>query len=123
MVDICSLDSADHPRAVGALAIDRSVHLFLDLSDDRESSSITFEGLTGTAYRILNARGHILLLTSEALYVLTDLAARFLRGETGKGPTMILRTRLHAVDAAIAFNRWLLIIMPDGSVRGSTSKN
>ncbi len=115
VADVCGLDSEDHPLAAAAVGIDRSVHLIRNVLDDRRPPTLRFEGLRGTAYRILSAQGHIFLLTSDWLYVFTGLASRFLGGERPDGPTVVRTLPLQAVDAYLA-DRRLLIVMPDHTI-------
>ncbi len=81
IVDICSLASPDWPRAVAWLGVDRSIHLSRDILQARPFKSLQIDGLRGKAYTVLHDRGHLFLLTSEAVYGFPDLASRFLSGE------------------------------------------
>ncbi len=117
IVDTCSIGSPAVPRAAAALGIDGSLHLFRDAFDPNYGRSFRFDWLEGIAYRILCLQGHIFLLTSQRLYVLPELAARFLgeqpiNATTTVTTTVIART-LAAVDLYSAFDRWILILLPD----------
>jgi hypothetical protein len=113
VVDICSLKSEEFPFAAVTLGIDRSLHLFRNVLNDQSPATLQIKGLEGTAYRVLSAQGHIFLLTSQSLYTFNGLASRFLSGREIGGPLTIPGLDFQAVDANLAFGRWLLVIMPD----------
>jgi hypothetical protein len=117
VVDVCSLGVEGAPFAAAVLGCDGSIHLSRDLWHDRSLLSLRSESPLGTGYRILSARGHLFVLTSESLTILPEEAKRFLGGQTGSNPLGIWDAPLQAVDAAVAFDRWLLIVIPDGSLR------
>jgi hypothetical protein len=116
VIDVCSLGSTVFPFAAAALGIDRSLHLFRDIVNDRRALTLQFDGLEGVAYRVLIARGNVLMLTNQWLYSFVGLASRFLGGQQIDVPTTIRGLRLQAVDAFLAFDRSLLVIMPDSVI-------
>jgi hypothetical protein len=113
VVDVCSLGAEESPLAAAALGFDRSIHLFRDIQSDRPPLSLRFDDLQGCAYRILSAQGHIFVLTSRGIYALKGLASRLIGGDRVDGPTTIRSRDLQAVDVNLAFDQWLLIVMPD----------
>jgi hypothetical protein len=56
-------------------------------------------------------------LTNEWIYTMSGLASRFLGNQDLSASTTVDCIEIQAVDASVAFDRWLLIVMPDGSVR------
>jgi hypothetical protein len=115
VVDVCPLNSPDRPRTVVWLGIDRSIHLSLDILEDRPSKSIRIKELQGKAYSILQDRGHLFLLTTEAVYIFPDLATRFLSGDFEAGLMPVLAHYTKVIDEiSIAYNNLLLHI--DGDI-------
>lgn len=116
VVDICSIGTKRFPHAAVALGLDRTLLLIQDVLHPQQGSILQFVGLQGTAYRVMSAMGHIILLTSESLYLVPDLASRFLSEESVQGSQVACCLDIHAVDASVAYDRWLLVVMPDGGV-------
>jgi hypothetical protein len=115
VVDVCALGYPDWPGAVAAIGIDCSVFLMKNGLEEVGPLALRFAGMQGNAYRILSARGNLFVLTSEFLYVLTELAHRFVHGnhlEIG-GATPVRAIPLRAVDMFLAYDQWLLIILPE----------
>jgi len=112
VADVTSLSSPDWPFAAVALGADHSLHFCRDLRTDVPLRNLSFEGLRGTAYSILQAKGHLFLLTSEALYAFPGLAARFLKDEPLAGAARAGIWPIRAVEAYVACER-LLIVMPE----------
>lgn len=133
VVDVCSIGTESSPYAVVALGIDRSLHMIRNVLAPSQGSTLRIDGLRGVAYRVMCACGHLIVLTSESLYLVPDLVNRFLGGDPVRGTnTAVCIDNLQAVDAFLAYDRRLLIVMPDGGVslldidelaalRGSTS--
>jgi hypothetical protein len=116
IVDLCPLGISEAPFAAVALAIDASVHFIRDVRHDRHLETFRPEARMGSGYRILSAQGHLFLLTSDSLTILPDRASLFLRGGVPSRTPTVWSVPMRAVDAAVAFDRWLLVVMPDGSL-------
>jgi hypothetical protein len=114
VIDICPLASGSKSLAVGALGRDGSIILFRDVLTDDKPVTMKFKRVQGTAYRLLGHGGELYVLTSKGLYVLGKLASRFLARELYAGiVTQILAVPMDAVDANLAGDHWLLVVMPD----------
>jgi hypothetical protein len=116
VVDLCSLGRQTAPAAAAALGSDGTLILFRDVLRDRQPGTVRYQSVNGTAYRLLSARGYLFLLTSEALYVIAKLVDRFLNAAEDT-VTPVLVIPMEAVDAGLAGDRWLWIVMPDGVLR------
>jgi len=112
-VDVCALGSPDSPLAVGAIGLDCSVFLLKNALEDVGPLALRFVGMQGNAYRILSTGGNIYVLTSDFLYVFVGLAERFLQGVNLGGTISVRAIPLQAVDMFLAYDQWLLVIMPD----------
>lgn len=112
IVDICSL-GADS-LAIAAVTTENTL-FFLRNVLVPENTPLTFSRVEGRAYKLLCSRGHLILLTSKALYVFLGIAKRFVDGHdlTKKGETQVYKFPLEAVDASLCRDEWLLLIMPD----------
>jgi hypothetical protein len=114
VIDVCALDTGSGGLAVAALGCDCTLVFFRDVQRDNRPITLKFNGVQGTAYNLLSARGHLFLLTSRGLYVLRGLAKRFLNGEpVDSQPTAVSEIPLEAVDANLVHDRWLLVVMAD----------
>jgi hypothetical protein len=115
VVDICPLEPETESRAVAVLGRDGSLFLFPDVLN-KKSFTMKFETVQGVGYRILSSHGDIYVLTSKGLYVLGELAGRFVRKELFSGVTTPVRVSpMQAVDMNLAHDRWLLVVQ-SGSV-------
>lgn len=111
IVDVCGLTCAEAPMAVAAIATDGTIVFVRDLLGDAPHQNLRFETVKGTAYRLLSARGDLIVLTSRGLYVLSQLAAAFLGATPAEEfATPILTLDMEAVDANIVRDRWLLVV-------------
>jgi len=117
VVDLCPLGLQAAPEAAAALGRDGTLVLFRDVLSDRGPLAVKFQSIKGTAYRLLSARGHLFLLTSEALYVISDLVDRFVNADAPSLVTPVLAVPMEAVDAGLGSEQWLWIVMPDGVLR------
>jgi hypothetical protein len=113
VVDICPLEPGTSSRAVAALGRDGRMFFFHDVLDDKKPTVMKFQSVQGIAYRILASHGDIHLLTSKGLFVLGELASRFLRKElTGEVNTPVRMSLLEVIDANLVDNRWLVVVVP-----------
>ena len=120
-VDVAPLGIDDHPFAVVALGLDCSLHFLRDPMGGGATKTLRCGDVDERAYRVLCAEGHVFLLTNKRLYVFADLASRFLVGEVIDGLTPVRSLDLEAVDASLAPDGSLLVVMPDSVYRMRTS--
>jgi hypothetical protein len=81
IVDVCALRDPRLPLAAAGVSRKGAVVFSRDATSDDRPQIVHFAELRGTAYAVLSAKGHLLLLTDHALYVFKDLASRLLAGE------------------------------------------
>ena len=110
-VDICSLGSS----SAAALSADGAMVFFRDmLSETEQPITIKFPGIAGTAYRLLNLQGHLVLLTSTALYVLAHLTSRFLDGHPiDREPAFVPSFAMEAVDMNAFRGSEILVVLTE----------
>ncbi len=115
IVDVCSLGENVRTPSAAAVSRDCGILLSKDVLTTNPPTVVKLPGVEGIAYRLLCANGHLMLLTSKALYTIGGVVDRFLspRGMRNT-PISVRRLPLEAVDANIAKNRWLLIVLTDG---------
>jgi hypothetical protein len=117
IVDICPLRPGT--PALAAVSRDCTLVLFQDVLNDRNPITLNFSPhFRGTAYRLLQSAGHLLLLTSEGFYVIAWLAERFLAGErVDKLPSIVRPLACTAVDCNLVHSdRWLELVVLDGVI-------
>ncbi len=114
IVDVCSIASHEFPFGIAAVGIDNSLHFVRDVFTDRRPQTFRFDELNGKAYRLLSSHGHIFLLTSRCLYVFFDLARQFLDNSAVGSPTAVEVLPCQAIDANMAFDRKLLVLLTNG---------
>jgi hypothetical protein len=114
VVDLCVLAPGGDSLAAAAVGKDGTLVLFRDVLRP-PPVAMKFDAIKGTAYCLLSIRGDIFLLTNKGLYVLAELAARFLEGQSlTEITTPVLALPMEAVDANLYQDRWLLVVMLDG---------
>jgi hypothetical protein len=113
-VDVCSIHSPEWPFAVAALCLDRSLIFVRNVLSEEKPRSLRFEGFRGTPYSILSADGHLIVLTSQEIMILPNLASRYLNGEKLDCPMHYRKSPVQAVDAFIAHGNDLMILTDDG---------
>jgi hypothetical protein len=117
VIDVCSLRDPSYPFASACLGIDRTIVLTRNILENVPSLILNFNALEGTAYRLLTAKGHLFILTSESLVTLPNFISRFLTGESLNETMSLTVTRVRAVDAYLAYDRWILLEVPEGVSR------
>ena len=117
VIDLCPLHVDKFPEAAAAVGRDGTIILFKDVLHDRHPGTIKYDSISGTAYRILIARGYLFLLTSEGLYVIAGLIDLFLNHTAENPVTPVLAVPMEAVDANLGSQQWLWIVMNEGALR------
>jgi hypothetical protein len=118
VVDVCSLGDNLGTPAIGAIGRDCTIILMRDALNDPMPTTISFPEIKEVAYRLMNHKGHLLLLTNKAVHVLSGLGSRFLEGQPVAFELTPTRTLfLDAVDANIVDDRYLLVVTPTGVIR------
>ena len=116
-IDLCSL--APSSFAVAVLGKDGAIMMCRDVIEEtlKKQASVTtrFADIRGTAYRILNAKGTLVVLTSQAIFFLGDMATNFLLRKPG--PVTILEFPIKAIDANIVNEHWLMIVTSRGVLK------
>jgi hypothetical protein len=116
-VDACALDPKNAPLAAAAIGRDGTLVLFRDAIKDRNPLRIRFNSVVGDVYRVLSSHGHIVVLTSKGIFVLTGLAEHFLKDTRGGTfTTSVLVIPMEAFDADMGGERYLLVLTPDNDV-------
>ncbi len=112
VIDVCSLQSSEWPLAVAALSRDRQILLTRSVME-RSPMSLSLPGIQGTAYEIVSAKGHIIVLTSRELVVIPDVATSFLRGESLSRRIPFQTMTMEASDAFLTYSTSLLLLRDD----------
>jgi hypothetical protein len=117
VVDVCPLDRTAELLALAAVGRDGTLVLFQDILNSTPIA-MKFNSVQGVAYRLLSSHGDVYLFTSKGMYVLGELAGRFLRGELAGGVTTPINVSpMEVVAANLVDNRWLLVTVPDKFIR------
>ncbi len=112
-IDACSVPSPKWPHAVVGLSLDRSLILVRDLSGKETPQTLRLGELQGTPYSILSLDGHLVVLTSKELVVFPDLLNWYLQGQSSDHPFRYRYTPIQAVDAYLAYSRYLMVVMDE----------
>jgi len=116
-IDLCPLGKSS--LSVAALGRDGTITMCRDVIEEtlaRQASVTTrLPDIRGTAYRILNATGDLIVVTSQAIYFLREMATNFLKRKTG--PVTVLKFPIKAIDANIVNDSWLMIVTSRGVLR------
>jgi hypothetical protein len=122
MVGVISIYNADFPLALIGLGKNRSLHFFRDPLHMREIDSLEFPYIPGTAYKLLRYGAHVILLTSKGICFIPSIVGQFHRGESIEGERRVRFFKIEAIDINIAFDKWLLVVIPDGIIRMELAK-
>jgi hypothetical protein len=115
IVDVCALGEGFSTPAVAAVGNDGTLLLSRNVLSDQQPLRLHFDEIDGTVYRVLCTNGHLAILTSTGLYLLVRLAQRFLDGEDIRYQrTSVRGVRVEAVDANVAGDRWILVVVSNG---------
>lgn len=113
VVDVCSLATADAPRAVAGLCRDGRLLFSNDALNANSFVCLKDNRVEGSAYRVLFAQGTMIVLTSRGLYILPDLAQRLQHDLRAAALEFTGLITIEAVDANLVNDRWLLVTLPD----------
>lgn len=120
-VHACSIGNNEMPLATVSLSRNGEVDFFVDLLKDKTPLTWHFqhEQGIGTAYSLATACGHIFIITSNGIYICQDIVDRFLRGELEVGVEMVTvrHLPLEAIDFALAYKTWMMVLLDDKIVR------
>ncbi len=116
IVDVCSLNDPRYPLAAACVSRERTIFLIRDVLGTEPPIPLNYGGLDGTAYTLLSAQGHLLLLTDEELIAFPDLATRFLRGDALDRPVAIVGSPVNAAEAFLLGDHSVLLIEEDSTV-------
>jgi hypothetical protein len=116
-IDLCPLGKSS--LSVAALGKDGTIVMCRDVIEEtlKRQASVTtrFADIRGTAYRVLNGAGNLIVVTSQGIYFLGELVTNFLQGKTG--PVTILELPIKAIDANIVNENWLMIVTSRGAFK------
>jgi hypothetical protein len=110
IVDVCPLNDPRYPFAVACVSRDRAIFFIRNVLEDQTPVARDFAGLQGTAYTLLSAQGHLLLLTDRELLALPNVGSRFLQGESLDLSLEIRITPVNAAEAFLLRDRSVLLI-------------
>ena len=114
-VSVCSIGNPLRPRSFVALGRDKSVHFFRDLLNSPDADMLTLSNLRGSAYKISAYRDHLLILTSQGLYVLRGAVADFHQGTDLGGLLEVRFFSMEASDFNILFDAWVSLVTSTGA--------
>lgn len=78
VIDACAITSRS--MAVAAITFDGILIILKDIQNNHHPLTIKLGGIEGPVYRILSTRGHLIVLTSKAMYVWLGLIEGLLNG-------------------------------------------
>jgi hypothetical protein len=111
VIDVCSLSPAAPSLALAAVGRDGTIGLFRNAMTEQKPFTMKVSGIKGNALRVLPLNGHLVLLTSEALYLLGDVASECVRGRLTKdAPTPVVGMPLKGSDASAYRDRSVLVV-------------
>jgi hypothetical protein len=116
IVDVCSLNDPRYPLAAACVSRNRAIFLIRDALGCERPVTLNYGGLDGTAYTLLCAQGHLMLLTDEELIALPDVASRFLRDESLDRPLRVVSSPVNAAEAFLLNDHSVLLIQEDSTV-------
>jgi len=115
IVDVCSLNDPGFPLAVACVSRNCVIFFIRNVLEVEAPLALNGVGSQDTAYTLLSAQGHLLLLTAEKLITLPNVASRFLRGDTLTGSLEIVNTPIYASEAFLRRDQSVLLIAEDST--------
>ena len=116
-IDLCPLGKSS--LSVAALGKDGTIMMCRDVVEEtlkrRASVTTRFADIRGTAYRVLNAAGNLIVVTSQAIYFIGEMVTNFLQGKAG--PVTVLEFPIKAIDACVVNETWLMVLTSRGALR------
>jgi hypothetical protein len=114
VVDVCSVS----PNSLAAIAISMAAEVLWirDASTRDDPLAMKLIGVEGPVYRVLATARHLFVLSSQALYVWTDLVNRVLFGGEAVPNSLPLVLPIQAVDMALIQEERLLLVMGSNAV-------
>ena len=113
-VDICPLG---HGLAVAVAGRDGAIVLSRDAIAGQDAQARNLTLLRGDIYRLACCQGHLVVLTSQALYVLLDVATEFLAAPDAlPAPAPVFTLPVKGVDANVAADRYVLVVTDENVV-------
>ncbi len=116
-VGVISIGDASKLWAFVALEKSRRLHFLGDVFRSQATHTVHLPFVPGTAYKILSYNNHILMLTSRGLCIIPDLIREFHTTGLSRDYRNVKFMDVEAMDINIAFDKWLLILTPDGVMR------
>lgn len=115
IVDVCSLGMDRLPFAAVGLTLDGTILLFEDVFKEGPPYMRKFNDKKERGYRILSAQGHLIVHTSDAIYILENYIRDFL--QEGKAPmdATMHTLALEAVDVFVVHGQRLVVVLPEGA--------
>jgi len=113
VVDVAYLGNAAYRYAVAAVGIRGEVFLCRDLVSQEPPITLHYQNLAGRVYRVVSGHGHLLILTSKAIYILANLAKRLVQPIFDKSKSLFMTIPMMAVDATVVGDKWLFTVMSD----------
>lgn len=131
VIDVCGIGPVGQSVAAVALSRDGTLVFIRDALSGRAAEPVGFTwsdtweaapgaagfaGIAGPARRVLSSRGHVYVLTDSAFHILFAAADAYLQGEhVPLGRVRGFTQRVTAIDAAVYRDRYLLLVLDDGT--------
>jgi hypothetical protein len=122
IIDICAIGDTQNPNAVAGLALDSSLHLTTDISNESvQPLTLRFSQISGAGYSIRSINGDIFVMTEIGLYAIRNLARDFLANSNVGGISMVRYFKCAAFDLCVTHDKWIFLLLPDEIHRLSVS--
>jgi hypothetical protein len=116
-ISVTSIQTATHPLAWMGLGKGKTLHFMQNPLHIEVIETIDLSFVPGTPYKVLRYGPHGILLTSKGVCIVLDAVSQYHRGEFKSGKRTVRFIETEAIDINIAFNKWLLVVIPKGIVR------
>ena len=118
-VSVCGIGNEQLPYATVSISRDGQVDFSESLLKDKTPLAWHFPETQGIAYSLYAADGNLFILTSKGIYACIDIVKSFLEGKLTAGSSLsqVRYLSLEAIDFALLYNRWLMILQHNMVVR------
>jgi hypothetical protein len=109
VIDVCGVA----PNSLSAIAISKKAEVLWikDTSTKEDPVALMLQGVEGRVYRVLATPLHLFVLSSQALYVWSNLVDRILFGNTSAPKSRPLVIPMEAVDMNLIDGKYLMLVL------------
>jgi hypothetical protein len=116
-ISVSSIGNSVDPLAWMGLGKGKTLHFMRNPLRIEAIDTLELSFVPGIPYKVLRYGPHAFLLTSKGVCIVLDVVRQYHHGELKSGKRPVRFIGMEAIDINIAFNKWLLVVLPNGIIR------